>query len=332
MSDSAFPLTEAQITSLFVQSVAYGIHVVTFSVCIWTLLQSSKTSPRRSTWPWFTVAVVLFIIGTIDVVFNFYHNMIAFIYYTGPGGAAYSLSRISNWLAVMMSAWFFLEGIFSDAVLVQACRPQVDAETVLMILTDISLLDHISSPAGCTCAARGAMDSCYLTTSIPNVPKLKPFLTAYCSTTLALNIITTSMIVYRIGTVSRQASQYIADDLQSSNTGTSLGDINWIFVESALLYTASVAISLITEVVGSNALYNVTDVSLELAGISFDLIIIRIGRDMAAERKQSETVRSTFAVRVTTTVTSIVTEESSERVNAPTMDIYEGDPVKTTPI
>ncbi|PCH39050.1 hypothetical protein WOLCODRAFT_134699 [Wolfiporia cocos MD-104 SS10] len=294
--NAGFPITEAQLVALFMQAVSYGVHLVTFTICIWTLFRTTSAGYRKSiNWPWFIIAVTLFAVGTVDVSFNFYHNMIAFVYYTGPGGAIVPFQEISNWLNVMRSAWFFLEGIVSDAALMYRCWAIWSRKWAVIAFPILLWLGAIS----CAIVYMIYICTLHVETSIPDANKLKPWLSAYCTITLAVNLISTGMIVYRIGKVSNQSAQYFSNNSRGSSTRMNLAGINRIIVESALLYTASVAVSLITEVISSNAIYNVTDVSLELAGISFDLIIIRIGRGIAAEQTQifTETARPPIALQ-----------------------------------
>jgi len=48
------------------------------------------------------VAIILFVVGTVDVCFNFYHNLIAFIFFTGPGGANGAFEDLSDWINVIV--------------------------------------------------------------------------------------------------------------------------------------------------------------------------------------------------------------------------------------
>lgn len=96
-----FPIAEAQLTALFLQSIAYGLHVFTFAACMYSWLSRPQTSSASGRWPWMAIAVALFLIGTVDVAFNFYHNLVAFIFYTGPGGPAGEFEDLSSWINVI---------------------------------------------------------------------------------------------------------------------------------------------------------------------------------------------------------------------------------------
>lgn len=106
----AFPLAEAQLVALFMQSVAYGVHVATFAMCMYTWFELRNTPRTSRSWPWVSVAVVLFFIGTIDVSFNLYHNLLAFVVHDGGQDAQGEFQDLSDWVDVIRvstvsSAW-----------------------------------------------------------------------------------------------------------------------------------------------------------------------------------------------------------------------------------
>jgi len=58
-------------------------------------------------------------------------------------------------------------------------------------------------------------------------------------------------------------------------------------VESALLYTTTVVFCVVLDLARTNMYYGITDISLEVAGISFDMIIIRIWTGVSTEQTQA---------------------------------------------
>lgn len=100
-SSSAFPLPEAQLVAFFMQSVSYGVHVATFSMCMFTWIKSRDTPRTSRSWPWVAVAVALFFTGTIDVAFHLYHNLLAFAIYDGGQDAQGVFGDLSGWINVM---------------------------------------------------------------------------------------------------------------------------------------------------------------------------------------------------------------------------------------
>ncbi|EED78466.1 predicted protein [Postia placenta Mad-698-R] len=113
-----FPIDEAQLVALFMQSVTYGVHVVTFTICMWKLVKKFRSGQGSAHWPWTVIAIALFANGTVDVSFNLYHNLIAFIFYRGNGGAEEEFTASTTWLNLIRSVSFSLGIVISDAALV----------------------------------------------------------------------------------------------------------------------------------------------------------------------------------------------------------------------
>ncbi|KZT01854.1 uncharacterized protein LAESUDRAFT_717201 [Laetiporus sulphureus 93-53] len=266
-----YPIAEAQLVALFMQSVTYGIHVVTFSLCMYTWYRRTGHSGAPRCGPWMVVPVALFVLGTVDVSFNLYHNLIAFIFYTGPGGAEAEFKQLSNWVNAIRSVWYVVSASVSDAAL----RMQRMVVTVLIVLWVGMAVSEV-------------IELYYLFTlkapsSIPDARKIQPYLDAFFCTSLSINILSTGMIVWRIWRIQRQKAKAFAQSFGSSG-GLDLLNIIRIFLESALLYTLCVALTFIANFAGSNISYGFSDISVEIAGVSFDLIIIRIWKGVATEQ------------------------------------------------
>ena len=97
-----FPITEAQITGLFVESVLFGIHLITAGYCMRALMSTSARWKSRDeiNWAMLVVSLLLLSNATFDVVLGFYHNLKAFVFYTGQGGPAEEFTNISDWINV----------------------------------------------------------------------------------------------------------------------------------------------------------------------------------------------------------------------------------------
>ncbi|KAH9913025.1 uncharacterized protein B0H18DRAFT_888962 [Fomitopsis serialis] len=269
-SGRAFPITEAQLVALFMESVSYGIHVVTFAQCMYTWFTVRHSRGTSKTWPWMFVAVILFAIGTLDVSFNLAHNIMAFVLYSGKGGAEYQFNDMSNWVDVMRHqtarCWIVYK--------------QYDFKKHHWFILFIPILLCLGAIV-CAVMDIVVLSTLHESTSIPDATRLRPYLVAYFILTLALNILATGLIVYRIWDIHHQTTAFFKSSLCSTDR---IRSAMRIFVESALLYTLSVGVSIIVELAGSNAYYGTSDLSVELAGITFDLIIIRIWRGVTAEQ------------------------------------------------
>lgn len=103
MADSStFPVTEAQLTSLFLQSICYGVLVITFGFCLHSLLNRDGRLRKSSEIHWLMLGVTIFafILSSFDLALNFYNNLKAFVFYTGKGGPIEVFSKISDWVNV----------------------------------------------------------------------------------------------------------------------------------------------------------------------------------------------------------------------------------------
>ncbi|KAH9948544.1 hypothetical protein B0H21DRAFT_673137, partial [Amylocystis lapponica] len=260
----AFPINEAQLVALFMQSVAYGMHVVSFGSCVMVLLRRMPDGAKRPVnWTMLMTAVILFGVGTADVSFNLYHNLVAFVLYNGPGGSEGEFEHISNWVNVMRTVWLVIEFCISDAVLIFRCWVVYSRRWTIIAFPVLLWLGVFVA----------SIMQCYYTAATTT------------NSTLLTQLQVQPLIVYRIWKVDREMTQMMTKSrtLGFSNRSAFSHAIR-IIVESALLYSCSVFVTFVTDWAGSNAIYGVSDVALEMAGFCFDLIIIRVSQGTSIEQ------------------------------------------------
>jgi hypothetical protein len=115
---------------------------------------------------------------------------------------------------------------------------------------------------------------------------LFPLIATLQSLTLTTNVITTFLIVHRIWTIHNAVRQLVP-----SIKNHPLRNVLVVLIESASVYTASAAVMLTVYVLRSNADYVVSDLMVQLIGITFNLIIIRFARGTAV-KPMEETLTS----------------------------------------
>ncbi|KAH9915072.1 uncharacterized protein B0H18DRAFT_1125092 [Fomitopsis serialis] len=284
----ALPIAEAQLVALFMQSVAYGVHLVTFAICIYTWFRRSSNSRTSASTIWLCVAIAFFVIGTCDVSFNLYHNLMAFVLpATASSGAKTVFDDAGNWVNVMRSVWFYMNAALSDAALIYRCWMVYANSRHRAIVGIVPLVLWLA------CIAFAVTILYYLSTvgadtTIPMIPQLQPFLYSFYVTTLVLNLLTTGLIIVRLWKIHRRTSADFAQTWRvRSPSRLSFADIILIMVESALLYTTTVVFCVVLDLARTNVYYGITDISLEVAGISFDMIIIRIWTGVSTEQTQA---------------------------------------------
>jgi hypothetical protein len=115
-----FTVSEAQLVSLFLASVFYGIYFSTFCDCLRALVWngSSFKATTNVKWILLIVAILMFVCSTADAIFNLEHNLNAFIFYDGPGGAAAHFHIINDWVNIARGITFLLITLLGDGMLV----------------------------------------------------------------------------------------------------------------------------------------------------------------------------------------------------------------------
>lgn len=273
-----FPIDEAQLVALFMQSVTYGVHVVTFTICMWKLVKKFRSGQGSAHWPWTVIAIALFANGTVDVSFNLYHNLIAFIFYRGNGGAEEEFTASTTWLNLIRSVSFSLGIVISDAALMYRAWIICNRRWIVIVPSIVLLCATLASAT----AYLYYMNLENMETVMDEKKTMIPIIIVIYTTTITNNVVCTGMIMHRIWQVTKQITEFLPP-------GGMLARVNRILVESAVLYTTSMLVDFIATLARSVSLLGLTDISLELAGIVFDLIIIRISQGAATEQTQAFT-------------------------------------------
>ena len=104
-SQNSFPITTAQLLGSYCETLTFGIYLATCWFCACTLLLTNGAEerlrrPNEIQWLMLSVAVILFIVSVFDDIIGFIHNLVAFVWYNGPGGAKEELTNIHEWINI----------------------------------------------------------------------------------------------------------------------------------------------------------------------------------------------------------------------------------------
>jgi hypothetical protein len=96
MSD--FPITEAQLVSIFAEAVFYGISVATFFESLRALVGSTSTIRASSLTRrvFMVITTLMFLVSSTDIALLLRHILNAFVYYRGAGGATEKFRQIDD--------------------------------------------------------------------------------------------------------------------------------------------------------------------------------------------------------------------------------------------
>lgn len=105
---------------------------------------------------------------------------------------------------------------------------------------------------------------------------IKPWWAAFFAITALQNLLTTSLLIWRIWRVEHQNVKYCAQD-QNSNPRHQLRlrQLIRVIAESGAVYTTMVFVTFIVSMYNNNAIYPLSDVTLQATGITFNILIVR---------------------------------------------------------
>ncbi|PCH39046.1 hypothetical protein WOLCODRAFT_167780 [Wolfiporia cocos MD-104 SS10] len=290
-------ITKAQLVSLFLQGLSYGAHAATYVICLWISLRksSNRKVKKQIHWQLLAIASVLFVVGTIDVSLNLYHNVAAFIHSSNPTP---DFDRFSSWVNVLRSVWIFFQTLVANAAITYRCWVLYNRRWEVILLPALLWLAN----AAVIIPALYYTATLRTSTDYAHASKVHPFVDAYLVLTCAQNVLTTCLVVYRVWHVEEQGMyQYRSKQIRNSPaSNTVVSTLNRVLVESALLYTTTVTITMIVGVIGSNAIYDVASLTMEIAGIQVDLIAMRVG--LTSGVRISQSTKDTTHVELSTHV------------------------------
>ncbi|KAJ6595600.1 hypothetical protein DFH09DRAFT_973684, partial [Mycena vulgaris] len=281
-----FPITEAQIVGLFLESVFWGIYLITFVLCLRSLLFTANFELKRFrdlNWPMLVVSLSMCACATLDVAVGLMHNIEAFILYKGSGGATQEFSNISDWVNVIKTVDVIFQTTLGDGMLIYRCWI-VYSKSWRVVALPILLFLGGGVCNVMTLILEANLHSNALVTS----KALKPVITAFWILTIVLNILTTGLLVFRIWRVDRQNAQFGYHTASSGDAQPSrLRQAMRIIIESGLMYTTLAFVTFVTYITDSNSVYGTSDVEVQIVGIAFNLIIIRADRATEEQTKKN---------------------------------------------
>lgn len=261
-----FPIDEAQI-GVFMEAVFYGIYLVTFVKCMKFLLWADGAFKPlyQLHYKMLVGALLMFIFGTLDVAFHLRHNLDAFVGAPNPQAVLDHFNDTSNWINVMKMVAYVLQTFVGDAILLYRCWIIYGRNWMIVALPAVLWL------GGTVCGAMTIYVEATLDTdgALLNAKNLIPFITSMLSLTLAMNILTTGLIVHRIWRVQRRLNRRTT----FTHTENPLSRVLVVLIESGLMYTISIVILFGLYMAGHNGQYGVSNAVTQIIGITFNLII-----------------------------------------------------------
>ncbi|KAF8622046.1 hypothetical protein AX15_007329 [Amanita polypyramis BW_CC] len=200
----------------------------------------------------------MFSFATVDVAFGLRHNIEAFVYFEGE--ATQYFEDISSWVNVMKMICYVGQTFVGDAILLYRCWVVYNRRWLVVI---IQIIMWLGETACGIMAAYGEATLHHGGSAGLKTNDLLPWITSLLTLTLATNVITTSLIVYKICVMR-------------------------VLIESGTFYTASVVLLFVVYMSSSNAELPVSDAIVQIIGITFNVIIVRGDRDESRQRNTTK--------------------------------------------
>ncbi|PBK63138.1 hypothetical protein ARMSODRAFT_963341 [Armillaria solidipes] len=289
------PLTDQQssIVALYLESAAWGIFLVTFGLCLRSLLfnNSGLKSFSEINRPMLAVCLTMPIFATVNMAINTQRALDS----VGPKGISEQFTDIGSPIELVKFSCVNLQTLVADGILTYRCwivygKSWIIAATPVLLwigvlgttITNIYLLSTIHSEA------------------LTVATKLRPIVTSFWVISIALNVITTSLIVLRIFAVDRKMVFQPISGLSISRRErrfSALQRTMRIIIESGAIYTGIAIATFATYVSGSVGVYITSALEVQTAGIAFNLVIIRVHSRTYEEETKPMTASLRFNLR-----------------------------------
>ncbi|KAF9460444.1 hypothetical protein BDZ94DRAFT_1169596 [Collybia nuda] len=231
-----FSLPLAQLVGLFMESILFGVFLVSFCACINALVFGGRKIVTWSDRIFLGIVLAMGFIAVWNVSLLFKNIVDAFINYTGPGGPTHVFSNLSDWVTVSRGFSYGVQTLLGDSILIYRCW-MIYLEKWLVVIFPILMWFGIF-----VCVLAACIIESNLGQSSFTAKELAPFGTGFVSLTLSLNIIVTSMIAFRIWQTYTHSAKYINTDSTSGHP--TMKRVMLTIIESGAIYSTALLVLL----------------------------------------------------------------------------------------
>jgi len=257
---STITLDRASLTALFLEALLYGAFVILYILAMWAVYLKSRQE-KKINYPLPVVSSTMFILATMHLGIDLKRAILAFIdFRNAPGGPNSILGDVSNFVYIFKSSVYVFQTTLGDGFVIYRLFIVWAGDYRIIIFPVLMLLGGVA-------AGIGACFSFSIAAASGSIFKitLGHWIVSYFSITIALNVLCTALIAWKIWSINHQSAR--AGDLNS---------VIVIIVESGAIYSATLLTLLILYELGNFGQYLVLDAVNPIIGITFTLIIIRV--------------------------------------------------------
>ncbi|KAL4250240.1 hypothetical protein ABKN59_003114 [Abortiporus biennis] len=275
-----FPLTEARIVALFLESIFFGFYLITLERTVRCFIHKEDywNKPLHFILAFATLALAAFV--TLDVSVGLRQVLVAFVFSNTREAGADFLSDASNKDNLIRTICTPVLVLIADAMLVYRCFVIYYYNWWIIIAPLILWVGNVVCYGIAVYIAATLKQDAIL-----NVESLKPFLTSGMVTSCVGSILSTGLISFRLYRFAKETAILKSARVVQRRT---FADVIRIVIESGLMTTLANIMLIATYLAGNNADYPVSDVMNVIYAISFNLIIVRLDEKKPGESTISQ--------------------------------------------
>ncbi|KAL1943774.1 hypothetical protein VTO73DRAFT_4219 [Trametes versicolor] len=257
---------------LFAESLLYGAFCVLFLISMSVLVYRRRRDGRSWVSIWMSAIVTtMFILAGVYLALDIRHLKVAFVDHSATLGGpfAYLQQQGSDPFRNVHPYIFGLMTLMGDGFMIYRVFVVWNCQLISLVVPALLLLgDMIAGGIAGLALIKGSRTYYSIT-----APGARTQLIAYLSMTLLTNIVTTSLLLGRLWWHDRTTKKYLSEDAYDSVPWQVMKTI----VQSQAAYSAGVVFNLATYAARSNLVLVTNAILPPLIGISFTIIITRIG-------------------------------------------------------
>lgn len=261
---SDIPLDAGTLMSTVLEGILYGFSILLFVGTIWSL--TYKQHKKDINRPIVMVVILLWMLSTAHIIVNIIRVEYAFVKYrsTHPGGPAAFLADVTQQTYILKHALYVLQTLLADGVVIYRCYVVWRSIWIIILPSMLWCSVAVTGVIGLYCASQSGSSSGDMDAQV-----LSSWVTAFFAFTIATNLLSSGLLVYRIWLIESNAST-------ARTTNSTMIPLMRVLMDTAVLYSVVLFIALFCFVCSNNGEVVMLDMVMPIVSISFYMVLVRI--------------------------------------------------------
>lgn len=273
---SNIPLDTAAIVSTVLEGILYGFSLLMFIGTLWALFH--RNISRAANIRMATVACSLLLFSTAHMIIDIIRTEEGLVQQrsTFDNGPIAFFADVAQWSFVYKNLLYTLQTLVGDGVVIYRCYVVWQSWYVIIIPCIL----------WCSVAATGAGSVYANSQATVNKEDIfasgtGPWITSFLAATLFANLLSTSLLAYRIWSIGRR--------MKNAALATGLmWPVVRVILDAGVLYSLSLLAALVCFIVKNHGHYVLLDMIMPIISITFYMVIIRITITKSASQASQE--------------------------------------------